>query len=232
MPCLDCGSVESCFFFRGKAMIAVQVFMKVTNEPLKRTPVVIRMDAGDVETGPVLTDRTGVAQFELPPGSGKVLVSGVERYHGRLEGEIPIALWSVTESANESTGKPGEFPAGSNAYPGMTTCALEVEGQTISTDSEGYLVNPADWSEAFVNAQAAREGLTLNGEHWEVIRFLRGYFAEHGHQASVRDMIKHFRGIWDHERGSNRYLHTLFPLGGPQKQGNRLAGLLRTKGEH
>ena len=24
----------------------------------------------------------------------------------------------------------------------------------------------------------------------------------------------------------------LFPVGGPQKQGNRLAGLLKTKGEH
>jgi tRNA 2-thiouridine synthesizing protein E len=45
-------------------------------------------------------------------------------------------------------------------------------------------------------------------------------------------MIKHFRGVWDKERGSNRYLHHLFPRGGPQKQGNRLAGLLRTKGEH
>ena len=213
-------------------MIAVRVFMKVTSEPLKRTPVAIHMDAEEADTGPVLTDRSGVAYFDLPAGSGKVLVSGVERYHGRLEGEIPIALWSVTESANESTGAPGEFPAGSNAYPGMTTCSLAVEGRTVLTDSEGYLVNPDDWSEAFVKAQAAREGLVLNDEHWEVIRFLRDYYSRYGHQASVRDMIKHFRDVWDHERGSNRYLHRLFPAGGPQKQGNRLAGLLRTKGEH
>ncbi|MEJ2310614.1 MAG: TusE/DsrC/DsvC family sulfur relay protein [Gammaproteobacteria bacterium] len=213
-------------------MIAVRVFMKVTDEPLKRTPVVLQMDADDIATGPILTDRTGVAHFNLPPGSGKILVSGVERYHGHIEGEIPIGLWSITESANDSTGTPGEFPAGSNAYPGMTTRALEVEGRTILTDSEGYLADPADWSEAFVKALAAQEGLTLNGEHWEVIRFLRSYFAEHGHQASVRDMIKHFRTLWDPERGSNRYLHRLFPFGGPQKQGNRFAGLLRTKGEH
>ena len=44
-----------------------------------------------------------------------------------------------------------------------------------------YLVDPADWSEALVKARAAREGLMLNGEHWEVIRFLRDYFSEHGH---------------------------------------------------
>jgi tRNA 2-thiouridine synthesizing protein E len=34
------------------------------------------------------------------------------------------------------------------------------------------------------------------------------------------------------DRGSSAALHRLFPRGGPQKQGNRLAGLLRTKGEH
>ena len=50
--------------------------------------------------------------------------------------------------------------------------------------------------------------------------------------AHMRDMIKHFSKIWGKERGSNHYLHQIFPHGGPQKQGNRLAGLLRTKGEH
>jgi tRNA 2-thiouridine synthesizing protein E len=45
-------------------------------------------------------------------------------------------------------------------------------------------------------------------------------------------MVRHFRNVWNAEKGSNRYLHGLFPRGGPQKQGNRLAGLLRTKGEH
>ena len=213
-------------------MIAVRVVMKFTEEPLKRTPVVLRMDVNDLETAPVLTDRSGVARFDLPPGSGKVLVSGVERYHGRLDGEILVALWSITESANDSTGTPGEFPAGSNAYPGMTTRSIDVDGRTIQTDSEGYLVNPADWSEAFVKIQAAREDLTLTAEHWEVIRYLRQQYAEHGHQASVRDMIRHFREVWDAQRGSSRHLHRLFPVGGPQKQGNRLAGLLRTKGEH
>ena len=85
---------------------------------------------------------------------------------------------------------------------------------------------------AFVKALATQEGLDVNGEHWEVIRFLRDYYVKHGRQASVREMIKYFRTIWGQEKGSNRYLHTLFPDGGPQKQGNRLAGLLRTKGEH
>jgi tRNA 2-thiouridine synthesizing protein E len=213
-------------------MIAVKVFMKVTREPLKRTPVVLSLDADGSQTTPVLTDRQGVARFDLPAASGKILVSGVERFHGRLDGEITIDLWSTTQPGDDSTGMPGEFPLGSNAYPGMTTRGVPVNGRDILTDSEGYLVNPSDWSEDFARAQAATEGLQLAAEHWEVIRFLREYFARRGAQASVRDMIKHFRGVWGKDRGSSQYLHRLFPRGGPQKQGNRLAGLLRTKGEH
>lgn len=102
----------------------------------------------------------------------------------------------------------------------------------IPTDTEGYLKNLQDWSEGFVQALAREEGLTLTPEHWEVIRFLRDYYQEHGVQAQVRVMIRHFTQAWGPERGSNHYLHLLFPVGGPQKQGNRLAGLLRTKGEH
>lgn len=213
-------------------MIAVKVCMKVTNEPLKRTPVVLRIDADDTETEPVLTDRGGVARFELPPGSGRVLVSGVERYHGRLDGEILVDLWSITQPGNDSEGMPGEFPAGSNAYPGMTVRRVQVGDREVLTDSEGYLVDPATWSEGFARSEAALEGLDLHAEHWEVIRFLREYYARHGTQVTVRDIIRHFRKLWGAEKGNNRYLHKLFPLGGPQKQGNRLAGLLRTKGEH
>lgn len=85
-------------------MIAVRVLMKVTKEPLKRTPVALKMDADEYETPPILTDRSGIAHFELPASSGEILVSGVERYHGRLEGEILVDLWSITQSENDSAG--------------------------------------------------------------------------------------------------------------------------------
>ena len=104
--------------------------------------------------------------------------------------------------------------------------------RAIPTDSEGYLLRLADWSEDFAQALAREEGLHLSAEHWQVIRFLRSHYQEHGVQAQVRVMIRHFAQCWGPERGNNHYLHDLFPVGGPQKQGNRLAGLLRTKGEH
>jgi len=109
---------------------------------------------------------------------------------------------------------------------------LRVGAHEVETDSEGYLRCLDDWSEDFVRAQAQAEGLELTDEHWQLIRFLRAYYAEHGVQAQVRVMIQHFSKAWGPERGNNHVLHEIFPRGGPQKQGNRLAGLLRTKGEH
>lgn len=109
---------------------------------------------------------------------------------------------------------------------------LKVGDREVLTDQEGYIQNMDDWSEDFAVALATSEGLTLTDEHWEVIRYLRSFFEEHQVQAQVRAMIKHFHQVWGPARGNNRYLHDLFPKGGPQKQGNRVAGLMRTRGEH
>lgn len=109
---------------------------------------------------------------------------------------------------------------------------LLVEGRPVAIDVEGYLANLDDWSESFARKRAEMENLQLSDLHWQVIRYLRAYFDEHRVQAQVRAMIRHFAEVWGPERGNNHFLHELFPIGGPQKQGNRLAGLMRTKGEH
>jgi TusE/DsrC/DsvC family sulfur relay protein len=61
-----------------------------------------------------------------------------------------------------------------------TPRAVQVEGRAVPTDSEGYLQHLGDWSEAFARALAREEGLVLTPAHWEVIRFLREYYQEHG----------------------------------------------------
>ena len=118
-----------------------------------------------------------------------------------------------------------------NPYAHKTKTIL-VNGTEVLTDSEGYIQDMDDWSEDFVVALAAEEGLNLTDEHWDVVRYIRDYYFEHNVQAQVRTMIKHFASKWGPERGNNRYLHDIFPMGGPQKQGNRLAGIRKTKGEH
>ncbi|QTR46334.1 TusE/DsrC/DsvC family sulfur relay protein [Thiothrix litoralis] len=67
-----------------------------------------------------------------------------------------------------------------------------------------------------------QEGYIQNMDEW----------SESFVEAPVRDMLKHFKKAWGEEFATNHYLHEIFPKGGPQKQGNRLAGIRRTKGEH
>jgi len=117
-------------------------------------------------------------------------------------------------------------------YRNMQHFTLQVNGKDILCDGEGYLLDLDAWSEDYVIAAANREELELTDEHWQVIRFIRSFHEQHGVQAPVRDMIKHFRTAWSKERGNSRYLHQIFPKGGPQKQGNRLAGVRKPKGEH
>lgn len=214
-------------------MLRIHVSMKFTKEPVKRTPVVLFLDTQPEQPIAGSTDRTGTAEFDLPAASGKIVVNGAARYHGRLEGNIDIELWSPTDAGTVvERGAPGGGDSGSIAYPDMQTRSLPVNGHEVLTDSEGYLVDLGDWSEDFVRAEAAYENLELTDEVWQIIRFLRDFYEKHQVQANVREIIKHFRKVWGPELGSNHYLHSIFPNGGPQKQGNRLAGLLRTKGEH
>ena len=46
-------------------------------------------------------------------------------------------------------------------------------------DAEGYLVEPGDWNEDVAKALAEEENIQLNDDHWDAIRFMRGYYEEH-----------------------------------------------------
>ncbi len=122
--------------------------------------------------------------------------------------------------------------AGKIYYPNMQTQTTIVDGKEILLDGEGYLLDLNEWTEKFVHVRAEFEELELTAEHWEIINYIRDYYDKNNVQAPVRDMIKHFKKTWGKEKGNTRYLHKIFPLGGPQKQGNRLAGVRKPKGEH
>jgi TusE/DsrC/DsvC family sulfur relay protein len=84
---------------------------------------------------------------------------------------------------------------------------------------------PLDWSPGKAEEVARVEGLTLTGNHWEVIQGLQEYFARHVDAPSI-----HMRELHDaldehfHARGGIKALYVLFP-GGPVAQGCRVAGL-------
>ena len=102
-----------------------------------------------------------------------------------------------------------------------------VNGQTLETDEQGYLLEP-DFSDEVVQVIAAAEGITLSPAHWEVINFQREQYREHGATPNFRNMLK---GMAEIRPGvDSKALYDLFPLG-PAKQGAKVAGLPQPYGK-
>lgn len=98
------------------------------------------------------------------------------------------------------------------------------EGNEIETDSEGYLKDTTQWSEAMAEVIAAQEGITLAVEHWEVVRFVREFDLEFNTSPAIRMLVKAMANKFGEEKGNSRYLYRLFPKG-PAKQATKIAGL-------
>jgi dissimilatory sulfite reductase related protein len=107
--------------------------------------------------------------------------------------------------------------------------AIEVNGKTIETDEEGYLVNLNEWNEEAAKILAAQDELQLTESHWEVINFLREYYDEYQIAPAVRVLTKAIGKKLGPEKGNSKYLYELFPYG-PAKQACRFAGLPKPTG--
>lgn len=103
----------------------------------------------------------------------------------------------------------------------------ELDGNSIETTEAGYLVDPADWSEALGELIAREEGIELTDRHRDVLRYLRAEFLENGgNQPMERVIKKAMEKEWG-DKLSNKDLYDLFP-GAPSKQGAKIAGLPAT----
>ena len=107
--------------------------------------------------------------------------------------------------------------------------ALEVNGKSLETDEEGYLVNLADWSEDAAGLLAKEEGIEMSENHWEVVNFLREYYDEYQIAPAVRVLTKAIGKKLGPEKGNSKYLYELFPYG-PAKQACKIAGLPKPTG--
>jgi dissimilatory sulfite reductase related protein len=107
--------------------------------------------------------------------------------------------------------------------------AIEVNGKTVETDEEGYLVNLADWTEECAVELSKQDELELTENHWEVINFLREYYDEYQIAPAVRVLTKAIGKKLGPEKGNSKYLYELFPYG-PAKQACRFAGLPKPTG--
>jgi tRNA 2-thiouridine synthesizing protein E len=103
-----------------------------------------------------------------------------------------------------------------------------VNGQTIETDAQGFLLELGDWSEDFARALAARDGFELFVDHWELIWYFRDYYAETQSVPTMRRMVMELgrrEGARFRDRKAyEKHLYGLFPTD-PVRSICRLAGL-------
>ncbi|WP_206812250.1 TusE/DsrC/DsvC family sulfur relay protein [Paradesulfitobacterium ferrireducens] len=100
---------------------------------------------------------------------------------------------------------------------------LNVNGQVIALDEDGFLEDAGVWNEEVALALAATEDVSeLTEDHWKVINYLRNYYEQFGVAPMIRKLCK--------ETGYDlKKIYELFPSG-PAKGACKIAGLLKPTG--
>jgi tRNA 2-thiouridine synthesizing protein E len=95
-------------------------------------------------------------------------------------------------------------------------------------DFEGYLVDPAQWSERVADELARQEGIVLSDEHWVVIRFMREYYEQHQVAPDARHVMKRLAAHKGAGKAGRNDLFVLFPYG-YVKQACKIAGMRKPR---
>ena len=96
-------------------------------------------------------------------------------------------------------------------------------GHDVDVNDEGFFLDPSEWSEEMAPEIAKDAGVDeLTDRHWDVIRFMRHEYDEHGAGPTVRVLGK-ASGV------SVKELYQLFPKG-PAKLAARIAGIPKPRG--
>ena len=106
--------------------------------------------------------------------------------------------------------------------------ALDVDGKSVATDDEGYLIDPADWDEAVAEELARRENLLLSAKHWQVLKFMRDFYEQRQVAADARFVIKYLTDDLGGGAAARNELFELFPYG-YVKQACKIAGMRRPR---
>ena len=102
---------------------------------------------------------------------------------------------------------------------------METMTRTPAFDDQGYLFEPADWTEDLARELARQENIELTERHWEAIRYMRDFFAEHQVIPDVRFVMRHLGVRYG---GSRNLVFELFPYG-YVRQACRIAGMRKPR---
>lgn len=108
--------------------------------------------------------------------------------------------------------------------------SIQVNGQTVETDEDGYLKDLNDWTDEAAIELSKTEDVELTDEHWAIVRFLREYYAEYQIAPMVKILTKEIAKKEGMEKkAASKHLYELFPSG-PAKQACKIAGLPKPTG--
>lgn len=106
----------------------------------------------------------------------------------------------------------------------MIAPSIVVNGVTIETDKEGYLLESKQWSVDVAKHIAELEKLEMSEEHWQIVYFVRDFYVRYDTSPAMRALVKALQNQYGEQKGNSRYLYRLFP-NGPAKIPTKLAGL-------
>ena len=100
---------------------------------------------------------------------------------------------------------------------------LEVNGNTVELNDEGFLLDSSEWTPEVGETLAREAGIApLTDKHWQVITFCREDAAREGQSPGLRRISKQ-SGV------GMKDLYKLFPKG-PGKLAARVSGLPKPQG--
>ena len=106
-----------------------------------------------------------------------------------------------------------------------TISYIEAGKRKIAVDEHGFLLDPEDWDETAAEELARQAGVTLTPLHWDVLRFMRAFLAEHGIAADARFVYRFLDKRMTGEAKAGRdVFFELFPYG-YVGQACRIAGM-------
>ena len=101
--------------------------------------------------------------------------------------------------------------------------SYEVNGRTVETDNEGFLLDPDDWNQSLAEVIAAHEKIEMTENHWQVIKMVREHLEYSQCVPEARILLRTLAAEIGKKKATRRYLYDLFPYGYGQ-QACKIAG--------
>ena len=89
-----------------------------------------------------------------------------------------------------------------------------IGGHIVHFDEQGFLFDPDECDATVCEELARQQNIELTSDHWDVIKFMRDYLAEHGIAADARFVMRFLEEWSQTSNKSGRDLpFELFPYG-------------------